>query len=247
MLARIGSLICGMGFALVGGAAAQSNVPAFGQLSNTTEKDTLSYDCLLAGATLNCHFTQVKISKAQGIPAADIGTSAAQLISEIAASNQFCGGLAEAHTLYESGEPIDGIYTDDDRRRATDYLNAALDLCANPTAAKAEAIVRTAKDTTEATCKIGTFPFDLSFTWNAGTSRWETVSQGNGPCGIVTAAHLSLQDNFWVYGQQKFATKRDGTDPILGSCADYPNSEMNYTWKPRTIAMQCEFIEYSLF
>lgn len=228
-------------------AAAQSATPAFGQLSNTTEMDTLSYDCLLSGATLNCDFTQVKVSKVQGMPDADIATSATQLISEMEQSSQFCDTLTETRALYESGAPIDGIYSEDDRRRATDYLDVVMDLCANPTAAKAEDIFRSAKATTEATCKVGTFPFDLSFTWNVGTSRWETVSQGNGPCGIVTAAHLTLQDNFWVYGQQKFATKRDGTDPLLGSCAEYPNSEMNYTWKPRTIAMQCEFIEYSLF
>lgn len=226
--------------------------PTLGQLTYEDGEGSMAYDCALQGDTLHCNFTQIRISHSTPLSPEDVEKGIAELV---AAASDICGAdFYSALQNARDGGAIDGVRTDAQRADAMNLYDLYETFCINPIEQTARAVAEEGNARTAATCKVGTYPFVLDFTWNNTTQRWETVSQPNGACGVVTAAFMEIDKdpdtvkyNFWTYGQQTLVTNPSGSDPLYGECKDRPNEEMSYTWKSPTAFMQCRYIQFSLF
>lgn len=241
-----------IGVLVAGQPTAAQDYPTLGQLTYEDGEGSMAFDCALRGETLHCNFTQVRVSHSTPLSAEDVEKSIPELVAAAShiCSTDFYAALQNAR----DGGPIDGIRTEAQRADAMTLYDLYEAFCINPTEQTARAVADEGNARTAATCKIGTYPFVLDFTWNNTTERWETVSQPNGACGVVTAAFMEIDKdpdtvkyNFWTYGQQTLVTNTSGSDPLMGDCKDRPNEEMSYTWRAAASFMQCRYVQFSLF
>lgn len=229
------------------------DAPWVGQMSEVSGHGSMAYDCLQSGGTLSCHFTQVRLSKPDVLTPSQIEEQATKLAA-VHPKEKECQQYRDVLNRIRTGEPVEGVTTDEERNDAAESILNAVAFCERPGLETARALIAAGNDRNAVTCHIGTFPFDLDFEWNAITDRWDTVSQPNGPCGVLTAAHMEIDKEdsvkafkFWTYSQETLVTKRDGEDPLFGKCSERPNETMQYTWRSRAELLQCRFIEYKLF
>ncbi len=245
--------LCNFVVALMAVSALAQEYPTIGQLTEDVGDGSMAYDCVLNSVSLSCHFTQVRVSKSAGSPEDQKEKNAEGLLASAA---QFCGSDDYQHAIdtAKSGGPVEGVNNDAQRQNLLELFALFEALCRDRTMEAARSIVEENSRRQENTCKVGTYPFVLDFTWNPVTTRWETVSQPNGACGVVTAAFMETDKDpnavaydFWTYGQQTLVTNPEGEDPLTGKCADRPNETMHYTWKTRSAFLQCQYVQYSLF
>ena len=128
------------------------------------------------------------------------------------------------------------------------------EVCENLSDETVRRLAQAGQDLKARTCNVATLPFTLDFSWNPTTARWESISQPNGTCGIVTSAFFEymaapgVSFEGWTYYQLKTVTNRNGPDdPISGRCADYQNDESYFDYLPRTIKLQCDYLKFSMF
>lgn len=228
--------------------------PFIGQLSGIAPTTgSLAFDCLLTDGTLNCHFTQVRISHPTPLSDDDI-TEGIKSMLAYPLSAQDCASFRQRIEGLIAGVDVGGVADSVERADAIVGLQPDIDYCDAPSAKTAKAVLAAISARQSQSCNIGTFPFDLSFSWNGASERWETVSLPSGTCGVVTAAHMEIDKaeyvkkyNFWTYGQQTLVTNKSGSDPLFGPCAERPNEAMDYSWKTQSTLVQCKYVEFKLF
>jgi hypothetical protein len=242
------------------GIASAQDFPFRGQLSAKSEKGTsIGYDCLPNGATLHCDFTQVMISHPTPMTQEQIDNGTAQLIKE-PVDGETCEKIRTGIAQLKAGQdpdpndpfdwqPLSGV----ELTEAVSVLEQFRAICQSPNETDIRAYLNTANELSAKSCNIGTFPFDLDFTYNAITSRWESVSSPQGGCGTITSAFWEKASdpvaapNTWNYHQLRTVTLSTSTDPLSGRCADKKNLDMYFIWQSRSSKLQCENVTFSLF
>lgn len=234
----------------VAGASAQDH-PTLGQVVDTVENSALTYSCDLRGQVLHCQFAQGRVSKQTPKSATELDAQAGQMIETV--TDDQCGAIVKLHDQLTSNPPTlpsapTGQALDDLR----DIMMGYSTFCDTRSAAAARAAVGAVENKDRRTCTFGVYLFELDFTWSYQTERWETVSAPQGPCGIVTVAFMEPDEasaglTFWNYRQQKLATNKNGDDPLFGSCAAYPQSELTSTWQGRELNPQCDYVKFNPF
>ena len=229
------------------GPAIGQERPRNGQLSNTKETNSLYFECgYSTGPSLSCRFNQFMVSTTKPLTEEQISAEVESAMSNLP-DEKTCQQMKDINEQIKAAETAGNLSADDleSVRELTPFL---LSLCSNPSPETVRALVKFKSDRKAKTCNLWGLPFDLTFSWNTDTTRWESLSSPNGPCGVVTYAYMEKDgDYFWNYGQQKVVTNRGGEDPLLGKCSEYPAEESHFQWQARTIHAQCEYVTFSLF
>lgn len=230
------------------GTAMGQDYPTHGQVQDTTENSALSYDCALRGEVLHCRFGQGRVSKPTPKTAGDLDSEAGQMISQV--TDEQCDTIGDLRNRLAMEPPdVPTAPTGQALSELRELMTTYGDFCDTRSAVSARALTGVLEDRAQRTCTFSVYLFELSFTWSYQTGRWETVSQPNGGCGVVTVAFMEPDKTdsgltFWNYGQKKIVTNRTGEDPLLGACSGHPESELRSTWQGRTLNPQCDYVEF---
>lgn len=107
------------------------------------------------------------------------------------------------------------------------------------------------------TCKVSVNPFQQTFRPvpdAKGIVTWVVADQTpSGECGFVQlsrfrpAPGVDKKLGFWQYVAKRATANPEATSPLQSSCGEWDESETLYDWKPKEIALQCDYIEPSVF
>jgi hypothetical protein len=226
--------------------------PTFGQVVDTKEDSALSYDCVLREPVLHCQFGQGRVSKQTPKTPRELDAEAGQMISSVTDEN--CKTIRDVRDQLAVEPPnLPSPLTGQALAELRDLMTSYSDFCDTRSAVTARALVGAVEEKAQRTCTFSVYLFELDFSWSYQTERWETVSQPNGTCGVVTVAFMEPDKTtgggvtFWNYGQKKIVTNRTGDDPLMGSCSDYPESELRSTWQGRDLNPQCDYVKFNPF
>jgi hypothetical protein len=236
---------------VLAGAASGQEVPTTGQVTDERENSSLNYECLsVEGGQLSCSFVQGMFSKAPVVDADELASQATELAaSPISAAD--CVAYRNALATFQSGGDFGIPLTELQREDGTRSMASVVAFCDAPTVESAMEVLRVGQDRAARTCSVSHFRFDMVFDWDFERKRWEAVTSPSGACGIVVAAFMepeytdALPDYaMWNYRQQKIVTNREGSDALMGACADWPESENRSSWRGRELPLQCDYIKF---
>ncbi len=243
-------LIVLLGLMCLSDVVTAQEAPFTGQVTDEKENSTLNYECNSDGPRLRCNFVQMMVSKKTLLDMSELASQASELAKSSMRPDD-CEAYREALAKLKSGADFGTPLGQMEREDASQSFAAVIAFCDEPNAETALAFLQIGQGKDARTCSVSNFRFDLTFDWDFQRKRWESVTPPTGPCGIVVAAFMepeyteSLPDYaFWNYRQQKVVTNRSGSDPLMGSCAEWPESENKSNWRSRELPLQCDYLKF---
>jgi hypothetical protein len=238
-------------------------------LYNTSEWHSLTYECSLSGANLDCSFTQVTVrskAKPQELNEALSKARAAFKSFKENAANE-CKGVGQVYEAITSGRAppgadpqkfADGMSKMHSMQKAdtTNMLQRLHEVCQNPTEAKFLDFTRFNHEKETRTCKVSTNTYKQRFRKVGEDGPWVVVDSPNGTCGVVNVSRFeqspSLSGNdttsglrFWTYYAKKVVTNKRGEAFPGLSCSGLDEAEYLYDWKTNETYANCDYIEFS--
>lgn len=221
-------------------------VPSRGSVTSVEQNSSLTFECRDRSARASCSFVQTLVTQEKPFTSQQVEAYVAEILADDSLASS-CGEVLEQLAIVIDGGDFGVALTPRDRADAREYADALGRFCSERGSDAATALVDHMEQRKSRTCKIGTLSFDLTFTWNGSSGRWETVSAPEGGCGIVTMSFMERDKEsayFWNYREQTIVTNKAGTDPIRGECAAWPEEELVYQWQPDTLKRSCEYISF---
>jgi hypothetical protein len=253
--------------ACVSGAAEER--PTRGMLYNTSEWHSLSYECSLSGANLDCSFTQVAVrpkAKPQELNQT-LSKARADFRSFKENLSKECGEIGPIYEAIALGRIPPGAdpqkYAEGmskmhpmQKADTANMLQRLHEVCQNPTEAKFLDFARFNHEKETRTCKVSTNTYRQRFRKVGEDGPWVVVDSPNGSCGVVNVSRFeqspsssetdtSSSFRFWTYYAKKVVTNKRGEAFPGLSCSGLDEAEYFYDWKSNETYANCDYIEFS--
>ena len=126
-----------------------------------------------------------------------------------------------------------------------------LELCKEPTFEKYKKFVDEKMDMKSKTCLIASHNYERSFKLS-NNGNWILDGKPSGECDVVELDRFELEKEgfgkgrYWNYFSQKVILNPDGK--LLGqSCGLLDQNSYKWSWRSRTIVLDCDRFEFSVF
>ena len=220
------------------------DIPYRGNVTSADQGSGLTWECIGQGASVQCDFIQTLVRQEDPLTPAE-RTAQIEAVLQEAGDEASCDRLiAQIDTARAEQLPEMDARS---RQAFEGYAQVLESFCGSPSATTAEALIDFGEQTKARSCKIGTLPFKMAFTWNGQSARWESVSAPEGGCGIVTMVFLEQDKEYrslWNYREISLVTNKTGTDALRGDCSVWPEDDTTYRWQPDTLKKTCEFVSF---
>lgn len=127
-------------------------------------------------------------------------------------------------------------------------FDAMAEACRNTTKDTVRHFLEVMVDQKIATCTVLDDYSHMRFSWNGQTNAWVSQEGPGGPCGRISIATFERDGStpFWKYTEKKITTKPDGLIVGLGSCQQFPDYTLNYTWRAAQNFAECTYVENAM-
>lgn len=237
-LAAFASLLAGF---VPTGAPAQSILLAPMTLESNAEVSSVRGACEIVEQTMRCQMIQVLISNPT--PQDEVEQSIQRQLAAPDVAN-FIAQACQPEARQAIDEMIQGLERVQASRaadRTVRTLNAIVRMCASPSPATLEAVLRERAAAEDATCQILTHSWQESFTRQA-PDLWVSNVGPQGACGTITISELRSTNfsSLWTYRTRRVISNRDGS-PF---CAVFEEYNLMYSWRARPPLRSCDGVRF---
>jgi len=251
-------------------SAMAAEAPAIGTVHNTKDNGWLSYECEPAeDDRLRCEITQVMIRKK--LKPEDLEAKYLEAIKGLEAETKdkeehckFAAGIVDLlrggpgnNLPPDAKQSLEKLNTMQ-RRDMEQQFSALLESCRSKNLDGMRRFIHLGLETDTRTCLVSTNRFEQTFrpvrdgdgkllSWSVA----DTAPQGD--CGFVQMSRFRPADPngkadtyLWQYIAKRATSNPEGSF-LLGSCKDFDESETLYDWRAKTVALQCDYIEHSVY
>lgn len=234
--------------------------PNSGMVYNTSESSALTFQCQNKTSTfIECQFTQTSVRKK--LKNKELAAAVTKAKSQFKDAVQECNGeVNETLDILEGRKepPIkDSIskMSDLQKKDMLAIFRAFSEFCKVKTEKTYENAVYTSSEVDTRRCSVSSNSFTQSFRLINDemnkTYSWVVDSTPTGSCGVVQLSRFepvkSGNITFWNYISRKAITNPKGTVFVNLSCGDLDQKEYLYDWRSQEQAMQCDYINFSVF
>ena len=234
--------------------------PTSGMVYNTSESSALVFQCTKESSTfIDCQFTQTSVRKK--LENKKLSSTVATEMSQFKNAVKECNGeINETLDILEGRKepPIkDSIskMSDLQKKDMLSISRAFSDFCKVKTENAYEKAVYAINELETRTCSVSSNSFKQSFRLINdeinNTYSWVVDSTPTGSCGIVQLSRFEPVKLgniiFWNYISRKAITNPKGKGFLNLSCGDLDQKEYLYDSSSHEQAMQCDYINFSVF
>jgi hypothetical protein len=245
-------------------AGAEERYPVFGTLYPLDDQTSMDYECLPQNdGKLQCDFIQTSVVRSPGL--ATTQKMSEEMRRRLAAGEDPLGEPGECETAAEMRAKLSNpeLKAEIDRMRkdmreaAQADLDAFVDasgaLCDSPTAETLERFIQVIENNDRQVCQIRTHRFTQTFA-ETSPGNWVNTAAPEGACGVVRLDRFQIDRDanmgsmtMWNYTSQKTLTTPDGDNPIGLPCSEMDQNAYRYTWRERSLVVDCKYIKFGLF
>ena len=248
------------------------DVPMIGTVHNTKDRGWISYECGdIEDDHLTCTLTQVMVRKKlnqseleakyqetiKGLETQQNDPSMKELCTMAAGAMDLMQGGSGAGLPPEMNQAFQG-FNAMQRRDMEQQFSALLETCRTRSLEGLRRFLRLAVEKDARTCLVSTNRFEQTFRpvkdYEGKLISWtvaNTLPQGD--CGFVQMSRFVPDDNkplagkiyLWKYIGKRATSNPEGKTLIGTSCREWDESETVYSWQPKEIPLQCDYIEHS--
>jgi hypothetical protein len=235
--------------------------PTTGLVHNTTDPQSLTYECNLDGADLICTFTQSAISRQsteKELPNV-ISTARNAFPEWQKTAVEECRNTQALDNLIAGRPPADADRKEFDAAMArmtpgekadmNRMFKALIDLCKDKSEARYIDMARINHEREARSCRVWTSTFKQRFRRvGTGVGTWVVIDSPMGDCGVVNVSRweseISSGITFWNYYSKKVVTNKSGKILPTLSCSSLDENEYRFDWRSIDRKLGCDYIKF---